>query len=144
MEQKAEAEPFAPKKENLAPLPDLALPEPFSGFQGGAKGLGTSRPGRTHRADSGHPGLTEERPPSAPFGVPSEGSAFESPCGLRQPQAVPTDPKESLAVPQCMGRLTTFPPAHEGVASVGYGSVSQRFPDDVARTRPSETYPGVT
>jgi len=87
---------FAPKKENLAPLPVFGLNTAIPGFKGGAKGLELSRsrpssltvfglnrrvaplkgarkglglrnPGRAHRADSGHPGLTDSdprRPPS--------------------------------------------------------------------------------
>ena len=40
----AEAEPFAPKKENLAPPSVFGLNTAIPGFKGGVKGARTSRP----------------------------------------------------------------------------------------------------
>jgi len=54
-------------------------------LKGARKGLGLRTPGRAHRADSGHPGLTEERPPPAPFGAfLSYVATYRSPAGEEQ------------------------------------------------------------
>jgi len=80
------------------------LEQTFLRRRGGAKGARSSRPGRAHRADSRHPGLTEERPPPAPFGVPvaMRGKARQKPS-LSHPKG------ENLAPPSVFGLNTAIP-----------------------------------
>ncbi len=93
----AEAEPFAPKKEKLAPLPVLALTELFQGFPGARRGLELRAPAQLNRADSRHPGLTEGTTPVGPLWSPSRHVANRQKPSLSHPKRRFSHPRLFLA-----------------------------------------------